>query len=245
MKILKISIVFRSLLSRTSEKNKSGNVNSKKLLKKVNYIIDAQQLQTKIRRTKNVIFKLLNLELISNEELLAIKKEKKKKKKRKTKVPFYLDPKQLMKILSRDEDGSLDFKRTYLNQEGKFGKKEKVEFAKDVSSFANRSGGMIVIGIEDTGKIVGIRGNEPTRETLRQTLSKRIRPTIPVLDILDTEFQKKQLRITKIEESYRKPHEIEIGGTAKVYMRDGEISREATPREIVEMANRAKMIEKN
>lgn len=223
---------LRTLLHSVSENNQNGKVNSQKLLKKLNTISRAKKLETRVDRAITAISTLIHMNLVYNG---ALKKPIRRKPAKGKSQSTSFSVQKLSKLLLRQEDEFLDFKRSYLNEEGKLGKLQKREIAKDVSSFANRKGGVIILGVEDDGSPVGIHSKEPDRETIRQILSKRVNPVIPNVKLHDRKYKEKDLRIIEIAESDIKPHEIEYDGKKKAYVRDGEQSREATPLEIVEM----------
>jgi hypothetical protein len=130
-------------------------------------------------------------------------------------------------IKEKDETDRLEFKREIIL----FNDKDKNEFAKDVSAFANTKGGQIVFGKEDPeqgGRIVGIKRETFNSAQMQQIISSRCYPPVS--------FEAKLIRIKNkwfglltIPESVAKPHEIV--GTRDVWMRRGKTTDKATDRE--------------
>lgn len=136
------------------------------------------------------------------------------------------EKKALLKILLKEEKESttLDFKREFtLSVE-----KDRIEFAKDISAFANTRGGNIVFGKEDPktgGKIVGIKKETFNSEQMHQILSNRCNPTVSFdADLL--QIGKKWFCLLTIPQSKAKPHEIV--STREVWVRRGDTSAKAS-----------------
>ena len=135
-----------------------------------------------------------------------------------------------------DETTTLDFKREIKLSSDK----DKNEFAKDVSAFANTKGGYIVYGKEDPaegGRIVGIRPETFSSEQMQQIISQKCYPPVRFEDKL-IQLDSKWFVLLMISESSPKPHEIV--GTRVVYVRRGKTTDRATTREIMQMYEEAK-----
>ena len=111
-----------------------------------------------------------------------------------------------------EESMSLEFKH-----EGATEKKEekRQEMAKDVSSFANSSGGIIIYGIEEKNNRASalsfIDGNIFTKEALDQIIASRIHRRIQNIEIYPIRFAgdlKKTVYVVKIPESLFAPHMV-------------------------------------
>lgn len=84
-----------------------------------------------------------------------------------------------------EEDSDLDYKDS---RSLMMGGKEMTELSKDVSSFANSSGGIIIYGISENKHVPekideGCNPTEITKEWLEQVIQGRIRPRIEGVDI--------------------------------------------------------------
>lgn len=127
----------------------------------------------------------------------------------------------------KDESTTLDFKREITL----FTEKDKNEFAKDVSAFANTRGGHIVYGKEDPGqggRIVGIKPETFDGAQMQQIMSSRCYPPVN----FEAELVQSQglwFGLLTILPSSLKPHEIIV--TRDVRVRRGSTTDKATDRE--------------
>lgn len=91
--------------------------------------------------------------------------------------------------------------------------KKKIEISKDIASFANSDGGIIIYGVEEKdNKPIGfsyIDGNVITKEWLEQvintTISKRIQ-NIKIIPIRNNDNMAESIYVVKIPRSYDAPH---------------------------------------
>lgn len=109
-----------------------------------------------------------------------------------------------------EESIDLDFKKadSLGNTDGK-----KAEISKDVSSFANSAGGIIIYGIVEENHIASslsfVNGNEYTKEWLEQVIQSRIQRKIENLKIFPVRIDddiEKTIYVVKIPESPLAPH---------------------------------------
>jgi hypothetical protein len=125
-----------------------------------------------------------------------------------------------------EESINLDFKRGDALRKGhdsKDAEKVKTDIAKDVSSFANSDGGIIVYGIEEKNhkadSIYFVNGNDFTKENLEQIINSRIQRKIDGLIIDPIRFDNKieqTIYVVKIPRSLNAPH---ITSDKKFYKR--------------------------
>lgn len=111
------------------------------------------------------------------------------------------------------------------------------KIARSISSFANTSGGHILIGVDDDRRIVGISSEKETLEIIDDALRFHIEPT-PSLDVHVDEYKRRMVMVVSIPESDDKPHyHIEEGICRKtgrriverrVFIREGSHNRAAT-----------------
>lgn len=118
----------------------------------------------------------------------------------------------IKKVISEkfEESIILDFKRADSLQKNETKKKE---IAKDVSAFANSSGGIIIYGMAEVDHVADsldfIDGDEISKEWLEQIIDSRIQKKIEDLIIYPIRFKndvKKTIYVVKIPESPRQPH---------------------------------------
>ena len=132
-----------------------------------------------------------------------------------------------------DESDRVEFKRE-INLESE---KEKLEFAKDVSSLANAFGGFILFGKEDKrqgGRILGINVQTYDAEKMQQIISQRCYPPPVFTSECIQKDDGKWFALLEIPNSNLKP--IEIVQTRDVWIRRGKTTDKATQKEREKMA---------
>ncbi len=127
----------------------------------------------------------------------------------------------------------------YLDYKRAFGDKDKARFdiTKDVSSFANSDGGIIVYGVEERNqkpqKITPINGYDFTKEWI-ESIIQSIRPRIEDIKIFPIRVEgiEKSIYVVQIPSSEEMPH---MAKDNKYYKR---CNFESTPMEEYEVKNR-------
>lgn len=92
----------------------------------------------------------------------------------------------------------------------------KLEWALDVTSFANTAGGVLLIGAEETdgrlSKFVGIAGHvDPELQRLESVLRDRVDPSIPGLSLNVVDVDGMRVIAVHIPHSWRAPHLVRRG----------------------------------
>lgn len=160
------------------------------------------------------------------------------------KAIYKVDYEELMQLIeNRDifEGYKLDFKR-------EFSKKSK-ELAKDVSSFANTSGGFLIYGIDDkTLQATGVPkdvGGKNVVEWFNQVVSGNVTPNIYYREphCIEIPNSDKILLIVEIPESSRKPHMV--NDDFKYYIRVNDSSKTANHYQVRDMFNQSKLRKNN
>ncbi len=138
----------------------------------------------------------------------------------------------------------LDYKeQTYKNQDpSKDSKNPKKEFLKDVTSFANASGGSILIGVKEpidgldsAQQIQGIIDGEQVAQDLERLSSSSIDPRIVGLKIIPIKLESGlHVILIHIPASAYRPHMVVHNGHRSFYIRHSESSFPMTTHEIRE-----------
>jgi predicted HTH transcriptional regulator len=102
----------------------------------------------------------------------------------------------LKEIIRSGEGSQVEFKKT-LSQ------LEKV--AKTLVSFANSRGGLILVGVQDNGFVIGVNQPEEEHYMLEQAAGFYCKPPVK-LEIRDEEIFGKTVVVGQVEESSLKPH---------------------------------------
>jgi predicted HTH transcriptional regulator len=131
-----------------------------------------------------------------------------------------MNSKELLEVISEGESSKLEFKRK-LNSPDKL--------AREISAFANTKGGILLVGVDDDGSIVGVQSEKTEIDIIETTCAFHIKPPIiPSIEIINLKGY--DIVVVYISESKSKPHFIEIKDTDnnkklhRAYIRLGEKS---------------------
>jgi predicted HTH transcriptional regulator len=139
----------------------------------------------------------------------------------KSSVPALLD------LVAQGEGLRIEFKRLIHSAP---------KIARSIAAFANTSGGVILIGVDDDRRIVGIRSEKETLQVIDEALKFHIEPK-PHTEVRFEEFKRRMVLRLDIPESPDRPHyhiepvlSRESGKHAverRVYIRDGSHNKAA------------------
>jgi predicted HTH transcriptional regulator len=133
----------------------------------------------------------------------------------------------LVNLLSRPEGKTLEFKRDLSSPQG---------VLKAIVAFANTSGGVLLLGVEDgTKKIKGVRDILAEEERLANLIADSISPKlVPSMELLP--WRKTQVLAVEIYPSPNRPHHLNrLGSEEGIFVRVGSTNRRADPFLIEEM----------
>jgi len=125
----------------------------------------------------------------------------------------------LITLLSRTEGKTLEFKRDLSSPEGAL---------KAIVAFANTSGGVLVLGVEDgTKKVKGIPNILAEEERLANLIADSISPRlVPSIEVMP--WRKTQVLAVEIYPSANRPHYLNrLGAEEGVFVRVGSTNRRA------------------
>lgn len=135
---------------------------------------------------------------------------------------------ELKRLVRKGEGLQLEFKR-------KANHPDKI--SKEIVAFANSSGGILLIGVEDDGEIYGSKTPDEDAYAIRNFVERHCRPRI------DMRMQKvplsayREVLVIEVKESRRKPHYLKLeseGGKKSTYIRIEDMSVRAS-REMVQL----------
>ena len=130
--------------------------------------------------------------------------------------------------------------RYLIGETTEYDKKEKVEkrkpksWCKSVSAFANGIGGILIFGVSDDGRIVGIEEAEKDSEFISETIKQRLNP-IPNTNIRFVEEEGKKLIILEVYQGNQTPYYYDADGICIAYHRVGNESVKASPSKLQEL----------
>lgn len=131
----------------------------------------------------------------------------------------------IIKLIKLKESQTLEFKRDTSSLDS---------ILKSVIAFANTVGGILLIGIEDNGAIVGVNDSSAVQEQLANSIAHRIKPSI-LPDISVVDVKNKSVIVIQVEH-IPAPYYLENKGEGNgVYYRLGNSNRLASKEMIAEM----------
>ena len=122
---------------------------------------------------------------------------------------------ELLDIIEKGEGLHVEFKRHFSDYE---------KIAKELIAFANTKGGVLLIGVDDDKKIVGVQSEKEETELIRETAERYCEPAIN-FSVEYFPLENKEVVVVTIPESDRKPHrlqdyQVELNpNSAHVYIR--------------------------
>ncbi|MCI5120565.1 MAG: ATP-binding protein, partial [Candidatus Electrothrix sp. AUS4] len=126
--------------------------------------------------------------------------------------------KELLEIIVNGENSGVEFKRDDIRPE---------QLAKEVVAMANFQGGRVLLGVEDDGRISGLR-RENTEEWVMHVIRDKIHPLIlPYYETVQLD-EGKRIAVLSFPQGISKPYVVRDRGEEKIYIRIGSTSQLAT-----------------
>jgi len=132
-----------------------------------------------------------------------------------------MQPADLLAIIGQGESSSLEFKRDDCRPE---------QFAREMVAMMNLRGGRILLGVEDDGRISGLRRTDTETWVMNiasTVLHPRVVPHYEVVTIEDG----RQVAVVSFAEGPGKPYALRSDGREEVWIRAGTTNRRATREE--------------
>ena len=126
---------------------------------------------------------------------------------------------EIAKLIKSRESGIVEFKEAF--------DRETVE---TIGAFANTKGGVVIVGVSDTGQIKGVSVGKATLTDWTNQISQSAEPRV-IPEIEQVKIEGKEIAIIRIKEYPIKP--VSIKG--KCFRRVGSSNRAMTAQEISEM----------
>jgi len=132
---------------------------------------------------------------------------------------------ELLEIISNGESSGVEFKRDVL---------PNYDLAKELVAFSNLRGGIVLLGVEDDGRISGITRPD-IEEWVMTACRDKIRPAIiPFFEIVRGIEPGKDVAVVRVTTGFD-VHSVWHNNSNKYYIRVGTQSREATPEELARL----------
>ncbi len=106
---------------------------------------------------------------------------------------------ELLNIIETGEGLHTEFKRHFSDYK---------KIAKELIAFANTKGGVLIVGVDDDKKIIGVRSEKEETELIKETALRYCEPPVD----FKTEFfdiENKEIVVANIPESKDKPHRLQ------------------------------------
>lgn len=126
---------------------------------------------------------------------------------------------EIEEILQKGETETVEFKKEL--------PPHHAQIAKEVVALANRKGGVVVLGVDDNGEVVGIPDRRTTEETISNILANSVKPR-PNVQIEFTDYNTESLLIIRVGQFQTLPHAVDY----TFYTRLGTTKRKLTPYEL-------------
>ncbi|MCP4753168.1 MAG: histidine kinase [Proteobacteria bacterium] len=139
-----------------------------------------------------------------------------------------MNPKKLLEIIEQGENATVEFKSSAVRPEG---------IAREIVAFSNTMGGLILIGVEDDGRISGISSHiseEWAANIARNNLMPAISPGISKQDV-----ENKEVLLIEVPKGIHKPYQTLDG---KFWIRVGSTNRIATKEELSRLFQQAGLV---
>lgn len=135
----------------------------------------------------------------------------------------------IKKLLKGPESKTLEFKRDLSSLK---------PILKTLIAFANTAGGILVIGIEDDGKITGLKDIQKQQDKLANSIAENILPKLLFPEFEFYTYKGKDLLIVQVHHMPQPFYLKQEGDINGVYLRLGATSRQAPPEFIAEIQRR-------
>jgi len=123
-----------------------------------------------------------------------------------------MEEKELLDLIRQGESQALEFKRSLATED---------KMVEELASFANTSGGTVIVGVRDSGEIIGVSIGANTETNLVNKITDNTDPPLyPTLSIHS--ISGKSVIVISVEESINKPH-LAFG---KAFVRVGTVTKQ-------------------
>ncbi len=135
----------------------------------------------------------------------------------------------ILNLIAQGENNSIEFKQVEVRPDG---------LAKELVAFSNTSGGVVLIGVDDNGNIIGTEGRENIEEWVVNIARNNVIPAISP-KIEQQEINGKSIVIIEVDRGQDKPYQSIDG---KYWLRVGSTNRMATKEELSRLFQQAGLV---
>ncbi len=120
---------------------------------------------------------------------------------------------EIREIIEKGETGRVEFKSD---------KEKNIDFAKEITAFANGPGGYLLVGVEDDGTVSGVSNPLKFEEKIYNICSDSIRPVVTP-ELWKYKIEGKDIFCFYISPGFSKPYAILQRGRERYYTRRGTV----------------------
>ena len=107
----------------------------------------------------------------------------------------------LHELIARGEGEELEFKQKTTHPH---------RISRTLASLANTRGGLVLVGVDDAGRILGVRDAEEELYVLREAAAHYIEPPLTTLRFHEIEENGRTVLVVTVPESRNKPHRAQV-----------------------------------
>jgi len=132
---------------------------------------------------------------------------------------------EIMRLIDNGESSRVEFKSE---------REKNVDFAKEITAFANSAGGYILVGVEDDGTISGVNNLAKLEERIYNICSDSTRPVVTP-EAWKYEIKGKDILCFYISAGFSKPYAVLHRSRERYYTRRGTRTQEASRDELLRL----------
>jgi predicted HTH transcriptional regulator len=117
----------------------------------------------------------------------------------------------LFELIARGEGEELEFKQKTTHPH---------RISRTLVSLANTRGGQVLVGVDDAGRVLGVRDAEEELFVLREAAEHYVEPPLTTLRFREIEADGRTVLVVTVPESFNKPHRAQVApGDWRGYVR--------------------------
>ena len=138
---------------------------------------------------------------------------------------------EIFQIIEKGENIHTEFKLEDVNNE---------RLIKEICGFCNSDGGILILGVDDFGQIIGCSRND-NEERIMNMISDNLEPKF-IPEYLESIIDNKKICIVKIGKKPDKPYSVKKKNANKYYIRRGTTCREADRNELLRLFQKSALL---
>ena len=132
---------------------------------------------------------------------------------------------EIRKRIEKGETSQVEFKSE---------REKNIDFAKEITAFANGAGGYLLVGVEDNGEVSGIADTSELEEKIYNICSDSTRPVVTP-ELWKYKIEGKDVFCFYVSAGFSKPYAILQRNKERYYVRRGTRTQEASRDELLRL----------